>query len=140
MRFFKILLNNLYLNLKPQTNETVDYPTQTLTIEELQKNYSHINWLDFINWNLKNIHHINKSQIIRIGSAVYFQQLESTLQNTPKRTIANYFAWQSVVFASKFLNDALYERYQQFLASTNDVYKMKSRYSECPLQAKELYV
>lgn len=80
------------------------------TVHELNTNYSHINWTDFLNWNLNVVYHVNESETVVLGDVANFiDYVEDLMKTTSKRTVANYLAWRFIVQASKFLNNDLRE-------------------------------
>lgn len=89
-----------------------------MTIQELQTNYPYVNWLEYFNLNLQNETHIDRNEIVIVLDKNYLQRLGSIIESTPKRTIANYFAWRLVFFGSFLLNDVLdNQRRQHFKIS-----------------------
>lgn len=101
------------------------------TIEQLQLTYPYINWLEFINWNLHNILQVDQNEVVVVLDMGYILKLEKILQSTPKRTIANYFAWRSVLFSSDLLNTILRQQEEQYLAKTTGMLKADSREAKC---------
>lgn len=87
--------------------------------------------MDYINWNLHNSHNIDENEIVIVHDLNYMDKLHAILLSAPKRTIANYFAWRSVLLASDMLNDALHARLQQYLATTTGKIKSDPRQTEC---------
>lgn len=90
-----------------------------------------MNWLEYINGLLPGGFHVNENEILIVDVPNYFSQLAPILNNTPKRTIANYFAWRSVFFTSGLLNENLHRRKLQFYATTIGLRKLDPRYNEC---------
>lgn len=87
------------------------------TIQQLQATYPYLNWLDYINWHLNDIMDVNESEVLNIPDKNYLQQLDVVLQSTPKRTIANYFAWRLVFFGCNLLDDVFHQRCQQYVST-----------------------
>lgn len=101
------------------------------TIRQLQATYPYLNWLNCINGLLPEGVQLDEDEMVIVDVPNYFLQLGSILQATPKRTIANYFAWRSVFFSSDLLNSALHTRKLQFLATTIGLRKLDPRYNTC---------
>lgn len=74
---------------------------------------------------------IDENELLIVDVPNYFAHLGPILNATPKRTIANYFAWRSVLFGSGLLNAALHNRKLQFFATTIGLKKLDPRYNEC---------
>ncbi|XP_031626097.1 neprilysin-2-like [Contarinia nasturtii] len=118
------------------------------TIRQLQATYPYLNWLECINGLLPESVRIDEDEVLIVDVPNYYMQLGPILQATPKRTIANYFAWRSVFFGSALLNSALHRRKLQFLATTIGLRKLDPRYNTCvtltshylPISVGALYV
>lgn len=74
---------------------------------------------------------VDQNEVIIVLDTNYLAQIETILESTPKRTIANYFAWRSLLFSSDLLNDVLHQRYQMYLATTTGMQKSEVRETEC---------
>lgn len=99
----------------------------------LQITYPYLNWIDYIKWNLNantNLT-IDENEVIIVWDRNYLHNLDAILQLTPKRTIANYFTWRLVFFASSLLNDNLHQRYQKFISITTGRLRPLPRITEC---------
>lgn len=99
----------------------------------MQATYPYLNWLEYIKALLPQgaPFHIDGGELLIVDVPNYFAQLGPILKATPKRTIANYFAWRSVLFGSSLLNAALHRRKLQFYATTVGLRKLDPRYNEC---------
>lgn len=103
-----------------------------LTIAKLQTTYPYLNWFDYIKWNLNNDSiQIDENEVVIVWDRNYLHHLNVILQLTPKRTIANYFAWRLVFFASSSMNDILHQRYQKFIGTVTGRMKSLPRITEC---------
>lgn len=100
-------------------------------IKTIQQTFPYLNWLDYINWNLNNNVTLDENDPIIVADKNYVSQLGAVLQKTPKRTIANYFAWHAVRSSSRFLNDVLYKRGEKYLFDITGMQKTKSRVINC---------
>lgn len=74
---------------------------------------------------------VDGNEVVIVLDLKYILQLDHILQTTPKRTIANYFAWRSVMFSSELLNNILHQQADQFSAKTTGMLKADSREKEC---------
>lgn len=100
-------------------------------IEELQNTFPYLNWYEYINWNLNHSVTIDESVVIMVPDMNYLHQLNELIENTPTRTVANYFAWRAVFFSSDLLNNSLLLRSQQYNTATAGKLKPDSRLAEC---------
>lgn len=48
-----------------------------------------INWTEFIDWNLNNIHRVNENETVVFYDGIFVDKLVSTLDTVSKRTVAN---------------------------------------------------
>ncbi|XP_031638615.1 neprilysin-2-like [Contarinia nasturtii] len=143
---FEIELAKISLPAEELRNRSALYNPHS--IHQLQLSYPYINWLDYINWNLYGELHVDETEIVIILDTKYVSQVNAVLELTPKRTIANYFAWKSVLNEAKLLNNALHQRRQEYLAKTSGMLKADPRDTEClkltmshlPISVAALYV
>lgn len=63
---------------------------------------------------------VTENEVIVVITPVYFERLGAVLEATPKRTIANYLMWRSILIASTFLNTEVRFRKLSYLASQSD--------------------
>lgn len=91
-----------------------------------------MNWLDYIKWNLNDDNlQIDENEVIIVWDRNYLHHFNVILQLTPKRTIANYFAWRLVFFSSSLMDEILHQRYQKFIAIATGRLKPLPRITEC---------
>lgn len=129
--FFKFLFKSFQIAVPEGERRNLSALYNPYTVRELQVLFPYINWLDYINSVLLNVLTIDENEIVIMDVPNYFVQLGPILQTTPKRTIANYFAWRSVLFASGLMNEVLRTRKLTYLATTIGLRKHYPRYNEC---------
>lgn len=100
-------------------------------IRDLQAKYPYLSWLQYINGLLSGAFHVEENEIVIIDVPNYFDRLNSILIATPTRTIANYFAWRSVLFTSDWMNEKLRQLKLAFYATTIGLRKNDNRFIEC---------
>lgn len=130
-------MNSFQISLGQEDRRNLSVLYNPFTIQELQTTFPFINWMDYINWNLRNTHNIDENEVVIVHDVAYIEKLHGILQATPKRTIANYIAWRSVLLSSDMLNDILHQRLQQFLATTTGMLKSDPRQTECVKQTMD---
>lgn len=74
---------------------------------------------------------MDKNDPIIVADKNYVYQLGAVLQKTQNRTISNYFAWHAVRSSSRFLNDVLHKRGEQYLVDITGIQKSKARVIDC---------
>lgn len=87
------------------------------TVAELETKYPHIRWVDYFAALMPKEIKLSQTETVVVVSPIYFERLAAILENTPKRTIANYFAWRSFIVSSNFLNDLVRIRKIQYLGA-----------------------
>lgn len=87
------------------------------TIAELQVRYPHIRWMDYFEALMPKEVKLTETEVVVVVAPIYFERLSSVLENTTRRTIANYFAWRSFLVSSNFLNDLVRIRKIQYLSA-----------------------
>lgn len=85
-----------------------------MSIHELQANYPYVNWLEYYNLLLQNEKRIDGNETVIVLDKNYLERLGGVMESTPKRTVANYFAWRLVFSGSHLLNNALDNHRRQF--------------------------
>lgn len=88
-----------------------------------------MSWFDYFNGCTRNLVHIDENEVIIVVDKEFLRQLGDFMKSTPKRNIANYFAWRVVLFGSTLLNDDLYQRNRQFYDKS--AIDSKQRLIEC---------
>ncbi|XP_055304830.1 neprilysin-2-like [Sitodiplosis mosellana] len=126
---FEMELAKIASTSEERRNQTALY--NPFTISQLQTKYPFINWLDYINWNLHDLLKVNQNEVVIVLDTKYVSQLDHILKTTPKRTIANFFAWRAVIFASDYLDNVLHQKLDQYLAKTTGMQQADTREAEC---------
>lgn len=68
-----------------------------MSLQELQGNFSYINWVEYINMILpKGKPPITKDEVVIVGDVKYFEKLEQLLKKTPKHVLYNYIQWSII--------------------------------------------
>lgn len=87
------------------------------TIAQLETKYSYIKWMDYFTALMPKNMKLPYDEIVVVVTPIYFERLAEVLNNSTKRTIANYFAWRSFLVSSNFLNDQVRIRKIQYLST-----------------------
>lgn len=117
------------LSAEERRNQSLTY--NPFTIKELQSNFSFINWLEYVNWELKDLVPVDENEMIVVIDLNFLSQLNTILQSTPKRTIANYYAWRVFSRYSKYLNQMLHDRHEKYMMAITGKQKSLPRLTEC---------
>lgn len=117
------------LSAEERRNQSLIY--NPFTIKELQSNFSFINWLEYVNWELEDLVPVDENEMIVVIDLNFLSQLNTILQSTPKRTIANYYAWRVFSRYSKYLNQMLHDRHEKYMMAITGKQKSLPRLTEC---------
>jgi neprilysin len=119
-----------------------------MNLTELQKEYPYVNWLTYINNILPKEVHIKDDEVINVSVKSFFKDLGQILENTPKRTMANYAMWRITEFSTYFLPEIFRKRQLEYHADLYGVKDSEPRWKECvditieylPISVGALYV
>lgn len=110
---------------------TASVISNEFNIKTLQTTFPYIDWREYINWNLQNAVTIDDDEIIFVPDVNYLHRLKTLIEKTPKRTVANYIAFRSVLFSSSLLNSAIFLRSQQYDAAISGKLKPNTWSTTC---------
>lgn len=105
---------------------------QTISVAELQRRYSTINWIEYINGvvDAPDFTVLFDDQVI-IRSSFYLSELENLLQWTSKRVLANYMMWRAVKSSVQFLTEQLRNRRFDYFQTAFGITDRIPRWKEC---------
>lgn len=101
------------------------------TLRDVQQMYPYIQWVEYINVLLPPTLSIDENEVIVVSVPSYFESLGKLLENTPKRTIANYMMWRVTAFSSFFLTDELRKRQLVYSTAVSGKQEQEARWKEC---------
>lgn len=101
------------------------------TLRDVQKMYPFIQWVEYINALLPTNLSINENEVIVVSVPSFFESLGKLLQDTPKRTIANYLMWRVTAFSSFFLTEELRKRQLVYSMAVSGKQEQEPRWKEC---------
>lgn len=102
-----------------------------MPIKEVQSKFSYIPWVEYINALLPEGLAIDENEIIVVSVPTYFEELGKLLEQTPKRTIANYLMWRLTAFSSFFLTENLRNRQLIYSTALSGKQEQEPRWKEC---------
>lgn len=109
-----------------------------MTVGELQELFPYIDsWQDYLNAVMSPYKTMKKNDVIRILDLKYFARLGNLLESTPKRTLANYAVWSSIMdITPRAVHEASKEKKKQKITTECTTLLTNSM----PLAAGSLYV
>ncbi|XP_055637521.1 neprilysin-2 isoform X1 [Toxorhynchites rutilus septentrionalis] len=127
---FEIALANISLPNEKRRNATALY--NPMTVKEFQLKYPYTDWVKYFNVILKDTGiAIDENEVIIVSVPTFMEQLGPLLQNTPKRTMANYVMWRISGFSSFFLTEKLRKRQLQYTTALSGKQEQEPRWKEC---------
>ncbi|RZC36911.1 endothelin-converting enzyme 1-like, partial [Asbolus verrucosus] len=110
------------------------------TIKELEIEFPYVPWLNYINKMLHPYKKMSYDDIVIVTVPAFYKQLESILNQTPKRTLANYLYWTITESYITYLNNDLRNMELEFYKVISGITKRPPRNKECTNQAVGLWV
>ncbi|XP_038121738.1 neprilysin-2 isoform X1 [Culex quinquefasciatus] len=144
---FEIALANISLPNEKRRNATALY--NPMSVKDFQHKYPYTNWVEYFNVILKDTGiAIDENEVIIVSVPAFMEQLGPLLQNTPKRTMANYVMWRISGFSSFFLTEKLRKRQLQYSTALSGKQEQEPRWKECvditsgslPISVGSLYI
>lgn len=102
-----------------------------MTLGELKKKYPLIDWLGYINSKMSAGIKFNDSEVVVVQQPTYYDQLENILNQTERRTIANYVIWRDLADYIPYLTENLREMEFQFFKTVSGKSVKQARWSDC---------
>ena len=102
-----------------------------MSIKQLSENYKSIPWKEYINKILKPDIEIGDDEIVNVQVPSYFKEFEKVMNQTPKRTQANYAMWRAVQSSINYLPDDIRKRQMQYYTVLSGQTERKPRWKEC---------
>lgn len=102
-----------------------------MSFRELQEKYPYLNWLEYARTLMPSNITIDENEPVAVGLFDYFDRLEGILQNTDKRTVANYLIWRAIFTVSKYMNKNMLELNLKFSETLNGKNKPEPQHIEC---------
>lgn len=102
-----------------------------MTIGELKEKYPLIDWTDYINSKMSAGVVLDDSEVVVVQQPSYYDQLGSILNETERRTIANYIIWRDLADYIPYLTTDLRQMEFEFFRSVSGKSVKTARWSEC---------
>ena len=102
-----------------------------MSIKQLSENYKSIPWKEYINTIFKPVAEICDDEIVIVKVPNYFKEFEKLMNQTPKRTVANYAMWKAVDDSIDYLPDKIRKREMQYVSEIIGQTSRKPRWREC---------
>lgn len=90
-----------------------------------------MNWQEYMNDLLPQGITVYQNETVINAVPKFFEKLESVLNSTPKRTVANYFLWRIVLTVSGTLTNQLRQRKLEYFKAAYGLQGEEPRWKEC---------
>lgn len=119
-----------------------------MTIAELSEKYPYIDWLEYLNADTYAGLKFNDTEVVIVQQPTYLEQLESVLNQTDRRTIANYIIWRDLTDYIPYLTADLREMEFEFVKVISGRVIRNARWGDCvsttswlfPIPVSAMYV
>ena len=90
-------------------------------------------WTEYVQKLLVSVDKVEIDQHTKviITNLNYFQRLSNLLKDTSSRTLANYMAWQTVRFSTKYLNDVVQKIRQEYDRAISGIQELPPAWKRC---------
>ncbi|XP_070505218.1 neprilysin-2-like [Chironomus tepperi] len=126
---FEVKLARIVMTKEERTDFNNLY--HLMSIKELQAKYPFMDWLNYFNSILPDVSRVTKDEIINVSVPKYLEDLGRLLENTPKRTIANYIFWCLTSMSSSFLSQDARNLELEYMKSATGQLEDEPRWKEC---------
>lgn len=101
-----------------------------MTLKEMQEKFSYFNWVRFLKESYLNLD-IEEFEQIAVTDIKFFQQFNQLLENTSKRTLANYLMWKVTAQTIPYLSQKFQDRETEYSSLFFGQYKQQPRWRDC---------
>lgn len=102
-----------------------------MTVKELSEKYPSIPWREYFNTILEPIVKIWDDDVVIVRVPKFFEEFEKVMQQTPKRTQANYVMWRVAVSSVSYLTENIQNRELEFSNAVGGTISRESRWRQC---------
>ncbi|KAJ8929161.1 hypothetical protein NQ314_018185, partial [Rhamnusium bicolor] len=117
-------------------NKSVLHEKYEHNLSELQHRYRSIPWKEYINGLLAPVETINDDDNVIVTEPLYLKRLETILEDSSKRSLANFIVWHTMQHLINYLPAKILDRAYEFLGKINGNDIRKPRWTTC-LKATE---
>lgn len=128
---YNLLVNVFQITWPKEKRRNASALYNPFLIKELQESYPYIPWLDYINALLPEGLDVEENELVINSVPSFFTELGPILEQTPKRTMANYFMWRVVLALSGTLNNQLRLRKLAYFTALIGQQEEEPRWKEC---------
>ncbi|XP_008194096.1 neprilysin-2 isoform X2 [Tribolium castaneum] len=126
---FEMRLANISLPSEKRRNATALY--NPMTIDELQRKFPSIPWVEYMNTLLAPDTQITHDEIVVVSVPKYLTDFEALISRTPKRVQANYVMWRAAASSVSYLTEDLRKRQLEYTTVVTGRTERESRWKEC---------
>lgn len=126
---FEMRLANISLPMEKKRNATLLY--NKMTVGELQSKFPSIPWREYISNILPEKIVIDEHEPVIVEVPSFITELEKILEQTPKRTVANYMLWRAAASVVSYLPEKYRARQLEYYTAVSGSTEREARWKEC---------
>lgn len=126
---FEINLANITSPKEKRRNATLLY--NVMTLKHIQEKYNFLDWYGYISAILPPDITVDENELINIVDVPFIESLDTLLENTTKRTIANFMLARVAAGSVKYLTNKLRKRQQEYIKTVYGQAEEEVRWKEC---------
>lgn len=112
------------------SRESIDAGSFQYNLDGFERVYPYFPWRKYLQHILPESIALEQIEVVWARPPIFLEKLNDLLNKTSKRTIANYFMWRTVLFASEYLPDELRYKPHKFDVSTS-FHRWTPRWKQC---------
>ncbi|KAF6197918.1 hypothetical protein GE061_007661 [Apolygus lucorum] len=130
---FEIALANISLPNEERRDPEKLY--NRMTIEEMQNKFPTIPWYEYFRQILPSKIEFTIAEPVVVGVPSFITALETLLQQTEKRVVANYMFWRAAASTVSYLPEAFRKKQLKYITAVTGSTEREARWKECSSQA-----
>ncbi|XP_063700795.1 neprilysin-2-like [Culicoides brevitarsis] len=101
-----------------------------MSIGDMQKRFPYFNWLKFVRDSYPNMS-FNENELVAVTDLNFFDKFGALLEQTSKRTLANYLMWRLTAQAIPYLSEKFKQRDTDYQKLFYGEHKRQPRWRDC---------
>uniref|UniRef100_A0A1Y1KTX7 Peptidase M13 N-terminal domain-containing protein n=1 Tax=Photinus pyralis TaxID=7054 RepID=A0A1Y1KTX7_PHOPY len=119
------------ITIPPEEQRDLTAMTNIMTVKELQTRFPYINWEEFLSSVIGPNVKITENDIVDVGMPKYVTNLESLLEKTPKRVVANYAITLSLMSTATYLSKEVRDLEMELGKALSGTSSVPPKWKEC---------
>lgn len=125
---FEVNLTQIIIPKEQRRNPQLLF--NVMRLKDMQARFSYFNWIRLLKDSFPNLD-ITEDEIIALTDINFLEKFDELLDNTSKRTLANYLMWKVVVQSIPYLSKQFIERETVYSGFFYGPHKRQPRWRDC---------